>query len=51
MRRMYVASEERRSVTSRYHGSKNVWISTIGSLSNNDGYSNEKRKEKTIGLD
>ena len=50
MRRMYVASEERRGVTSRYHGSKNVWISTIGSLSNNDGCSNEKGKKQQVQI-
>ena len=33
------------SVTSRYHGSKNLWITTMGSLSNDDGDGNENGKK------
>ena len=36
----------RHSVTSHYHGSKiNFWITTKGSLGNNDGDSNENSKK------
>ena len=38
-----------RSVTSRYHGSKIFWITTIRSLSNDDGNGNGNGK-KAIGL-
>ena len=40
---------ERRSVTSRYNA-QNFWMTTTGSLSNNDGDGNENGK-KTKGLD
>ena len=36
-----------RSVTSRYHGSKMFWITTIQSLSNDDGNGNENGKKAT----
>ena len=38
-----------RSVTSRYHGSKIFWITTIRSLSNDDGNGNGNGK-KALGL-
>ena len=40
-----------RSVTSRYHGSKIFWITTIRSLSNDDGNGNGNGNgKKAIGL-
>ena len=39
-------------MTSRYHGSKNLWKLTKGSLGNNDGDGNEngKKSNKTISV-